>query len=83
MGINTNSRGKINCLNFEAPWYLLDLISKSTYIKTNKANKHKVRIKPDILGKLYPRLVLVKTGLRKTIKFAEIVIMYQFTGQGT
>jgi hypothetical protein len=79
IGISTNSRGKINCLKPEVLVFF-DLISKSMYIKTKRANKQRVRINPDILGKLYPRLVLVNTGLRKAIRFAEIVIIYQLTG---
>lgn len=80
IGIKTNSRGNINCLNLDASEYFFDLRSKSIYKRTNKANRHNVRINPERRGKLYPRLVLEKTGLRSTIRLAEIVIMYQLTG---
>src|ERR1035437_5884034 len=47
----------------------------------NVATKQSVRIKPASFGKLYPRVVLEKTGLTNGIILAAIVIINQLTGQ--
>jgi hypothetical protein len=80
IGRSKNSKGKSSCRFLEGA-LCFGLCLKSIMSMANVAKRQIVKINPARRGRLYPRVVLEKTGFTKGIMLAAIVIINQFTGQ--
>ena len=80
IGRSRNSNGKSKSLNLDSE-ESLGLFLKSIITIARRVTKHEVKINPPKRGRVYPIVVLEKTGFTMVTTFAAIVIINQLTGQ--